>query len=617
LDHQSPENETNLIGELQKLEIFSGLDDEQLGEIAAIVKTKSCSRGEAIITEGEQDNNFYVVLSGCFEIHLGAKNLTLANIGVGQPIGEVGFIAEVARTATVTAIRESIVLVLEKVEFDVVCKDNPKIWHAISVALARRLLISNLGEGGYRKSTPNTIAIIPAGSNGIPVEFISQFMAGFSTQANVLLIDSKSISQHFPSNKNNNEHALARFLNTLENRYDHIVYLSDNDLTEWSAVAIKQADLVISVGRHDNSCKKPVALNKIETFVGTLHKSDSQRLILLHRKKYAIQGTAHWLRERLVKMHHHVANGNKNDFLRLARFIEGKAIGFVASGGGALCCAHIGIYKALLQSGMNFDIIGGTSGGAAMAAAFAFGIDPDEVERQTYDMFVTRKALGRYNIPIFSLLDHRFFDAELRRLYGNARIEDFWIPYFAVAADLTNANATNIRYGPIWQAIRASSALPALLPPFYTRDGEMLVDGGLVDNVPIGAMHELKEGPNIVVSFEESRCERFLVDYDSIPSRLGLLRMALMQKGRQRLRSTPSLNDALIRALLANRQDFRANIRDEDILLVPDLPEEVGFMDWQHSALLRDFAWEWTRNELERLRETGDATIERINKICR
>ena len=393
--------------------------------------------------------------------------------------------------------------------------------------------------------------------------------------------------------------------------------MSDNDLTEWSAVAIKQADLVISVGRHDNSCKKPVALNKIETFVGTLHKSDSQRLILLHRKKYAIQGTAHWLNERLVKMHHHVANGNKNDFLRLARFIEGKAIGFVASGGGALCCAHIGIYKALLQSGINFDIIGGTSGGAAMAAAFAFGIDPDEVERQTYDMFVTRKALGRYNIPIFSLLDHRFFDAELRRLYGNARIEDFWIPYFAVAADLTNANATNIRYGPIWQAIRASSALPALLPPFYTRDGEMLVDGGLVDNVPIGAMHELKDGPNIVVSFEESRCERFLVDYDSIPSRLGLLRMALMQKGRQRLRSTPSLNDALIRALLANRQDFRANIRDEDILLVPDLPEEVGFMDWQHSALLRDFAWEWTRNELERLRETGDATIERINKICR
>jgi len=616
LDHQSPDKEPNLIGELQKLEIFAGLDAEQLGEIAAIVKTKSCSRGEAIITEGEQDNNFYVVLSGCFEIRLGNNNIALANIGVGQPIGEVGFIAEVARTATVTAIRESIVLVLEKNAFDVVCRDNPKIWYALSVALARRLLISNLGEGGYRKSTPNTIAIIPAGPNGMPAEFISQFIAGFSKQAKVLLIDSKNISQHFPPSKNTNEHALARFLNTLENRYDHIVYLSDGDLTEWSAVAIKQADLVLSVGRHDNNCKNPVPLNKIEAFVGTLHRSDSQRLILLHQKKYAIQGTANWLKERTVKMHHHVADGDQEDFLRLVRFIEGRAIGFVACGGGALCCAHIGIYKALMQSGIKFDMIGGTSGGAAMAAAFAFGVDPDEVEHQTYDMFVTRKALARYNIPVFSLLDHRFFDAELRRLYGNTRIEDFWIPYYAVAADLTNATATNIRFGPIWQAIRASSALPALLPPFYTRAGEMLADGGLVDNVPIGAMHEIKDGPNIVVSFEESRCERFLVDYESIPSRLGLLRMALMQKGRQLLRSTPSLNDALIRALLANRQDFRANIAEDDILLVPGLPEEVGFMDWQHSALLKDFAWQWTHKELSRLKETGNPTIRRIDNIC-
>ena len=617
MDHQISDNKNNLLIELQKLEIFSGLEHNQLEEIAAIVKTKSCSRGEAIIKEGEGDNNFYVVLSGCFEIRVGVDNITLANIGVGQPIGEVGFIAGVARTATVTAIRESIVLVLEKAEFDVVCENNPKVWHAISVALAKRLLTSNLGEGGYRKPVPNTIAVIPAGPDNIPEGFVSQFMAGFSKQAKVLMLDSDNISQHFPSYHKNKENALARFLNTLENRYDHIVYLSDKSLTEWSAVAIKQADLVISVGSHDNSCKKPVALNKIEAFVRTLHKPETQRLVLLHPRRYAIQGSGYWLEERSVKMHHHIASGSENDFLRLVRFIEGRAVGFVASGGGALCCAHIGIYKALQQSGVNFDIIGGTSGGAAMAAAFAFGIDPDEIERQTYDMFVTRKALGRYNIPMFSLLDHRYFDAELRRLYGKARIEDFWIPYFAVAADLTNANSTNIRYGPIWQAIRASSALPALLPPFYTRDGEMLVDGGLVDNVPIGAMHELKEGPNIVVSFEESRCERFLVEYDSIPSRMGLLRMALLQKGRQRLRNTPSLNDALIRALLANRQDFRANIGDEDLLLVPDLPEEVGFMDWQHSALLRDCALKWTNEELDRLKNTGDTTIARINEICR
>ncbi len=614
MDHRKTDNETNLVRELQKLEIFSGLKKNQLGEIAAIVQTKSCSRGETIIREGEQGNSFYVVLSGGFEIRLGAKNLTLAKIGVGQPIGEVGFIAGLPRTASVTAIRESIVLVLEKQQFDVVCKEHPQIWHSISVALARRLLVSNMAEGGDRNPTPTTIALIPAGPGEIPDYFISDFLSSLSNVAKVLSIDSGSISNHLQDTGKSDDD-LARALNSLETRYDHIVYLSDNKMTDWSAVAIKQADIVIAVGEHDNRSKTPIPMNDVEVFTQTIHKSDSQRLVLVHPKKDAIFGTSHWLASRNVKMHHHVAEDNCGDYMRLVRFIEGRAIGFVACGGGALCCAHIGIYKALLNSGIKFDIIGGTSGGAAMAAAFAFGSEPDDIERQTYDMFVTRRALGRYNIPVYSLLDHRYFDAELRRTFGSGKIEDCWIPYFAVAADLSNANATTISKGRIWQAIRASSALPALLPPFYTVEGEMLVDGGLVDNVPIGAMHDMKDGPNIVVSFEESRKERFAIEYEKIPSRLGLVSMAIGRKGRDKLRKTPFLNESLIRALLANRQDFRAELGDEDILLIPKLPEEVGFMDWQHSSLLMNCAQEWADTEISNLQKKGNRVLARIDDI--
>ena len=68
-------------------------------------------------------------------------------------------------------------------------------------------------------------------------------------------------------------------------------------------------------------------------------------------------------------MHHHVAANSAADVERLWRFLRGEALGYVAGGGGSYCASHIGIYKAFRDTGTAFDITGGTSGGAAMAAA--------------------------------------------------------------------------------------------------------------------------------------------------------------------------------------------------------------------------------------------------------
>ncbi|MCK9912434.1 patatin-like phospholipase family protein, partial [Microbacteriaceae bacterium K1510] len=81
--------------------------------------------------------------------------------------------------------------------------------------------------------------------------------------------------------------------------------------------------------------------------------------------------------------------------------------------------------------------------------------------------------------------------------------------------------------GDLFAAIRASGSIPVLLPPVYTAEGEMLVDGCLLDNVPIRIMHQLKSGPNVVVSFHIPELERFEVDYSTLPSRAELIRMTL------------------------------------------------------------------------------------------
>jgi hypothetical protein len=94
-------------------------------------------------------------------------------------------------------------------------------------------------------------------------------------------------------------------------------------------------------------------------------------------------------------MHHHVALHDALDVRRLYRFLSGCAIGFVAGGGGALGSAHLGVYKAFREAGAEFDILGGTSVGAAMMAALAYGVDPERVDEGTHNIFVKSRAFRR------------------------------------------------------------------------------------------------------------------------------------------------------------------------------------------------------------------------------
>ena len=122
--------------------------------------------------------------------------------------------------------------------------------------------------------------------------------------------------------------------------------------------------------------------------------------------------------------------------------------------------------------------------------------EAEHLERGTHEIFVRSRSFRRPTWPRYSLLDHKAFDRALAEQYGpDCRIEDCWRPFAAVATNLSTHDLELIRTGPLWQAVRASSAIPGLLPPFYTPEGAMLVDGCLIDNVPLASMHQLKSGP--------------------------------------------------------------------------------------------------------------------------
>lgn len=144
-------------------------------------------------------------------------------------------------------------------------------------------------------------------------------------------------------------------------------------------------------------------------------------------------------------------------------------------------------------------------------------------------------------------------------------------------------------------AVRASGSIPVLLPPVYTPDGRMLVDGALLDNVPVRVMREMKSGPNVVVSFETPADQRFDVRYEDLPDRIGLVKALLNPFRRARLPQAPGLAAVLMRALMANRAGFAQHLGPDDMLLSPPIPADMGPLHWHRHRELSALAYAWTK----------------------
>ena len=590
---------------LPLIEIFAQLDAKEMTELAARFETRPLKRGETLVKQGEPADALYIVVSGRFSVSRDGRRAPIAEIGPDQPIGEIGFITHSeSRTATVTAMRDSIVLRLARRDFEQLTSKYPMIWRSLAMTLAGRLAATTAAAPTPPDPRPRTIAIIRAGGSPQPTAFFLKMATIFEAAGKTLGLDSQTAPHAIKVGARMDSAAATRGLNELEAGSDFVLFLADPEPTAWSEKVIRHADLVLAVGEHDADHQP----NGLESLAAKFLQQDAARLVLLHSRRSRISGTSRWLNERRVAMHHHVALNSDKDFQRLFRFIAGEARGLVACGGGALCATHVGIYRALIENGFEFDIMGGTSAGSAMVAAFALGNSPEEIDGAIHDIFVANRAMKRYTLPRYSLLDHAHFDTQLRRYFGGIDIEDLWLPFYSVSTNLSSYRLHVHRRGDLWTAIRASASIPVLLPPIYTAEGEMLVDGALLDNVPIGAMHEVKSGPNVVVSFLLPEMERFNVDYDALPSRAALMRSAMNPLRRAALPAAPGLATVLMRSLMANRQDYNRHIGSDDLLLVPPIAADIGFLDWHRHQELMASGYDWTLNELQR-RATAQKAI--------
>ena len=172
-----------------------------------------------------------------------------------------------------------------------------------------------------------------------------------------------------------------------------------------------------------------------------------------------------------------------------------KRLGLALGGGGVRGMAHVGVLRVLEAEGIPIDCIAGSSVGSLVGAAYAAGIGSERLLQLA--MEIRWRDLARLQWSRAGFVNFEELESTLTGATGAPTFADLKIPYAAVAADLATAEVVIITAGPVARAVRASCSVPGIVPPVEV-DGRMLVDGGVVNNLPISITRQL--GADVVVA---------------------------------------------------------------------------------------------------------------------
>lgn len=554
---------------LLRAPLFSDLDSASMAAIERELTPLVLPGGAPLFHQGEPADAVYVVASGCLgvfrhdddDVTEGGPAL-IAEITPGNIVGEMSLLSHGKRTRSVAALRDSEVWRLSQESFDALTGHHPEVLPA----LMRNVALRNVMAPVKRRRQPRTFALLPAGPD-VPSGRFSVMLEGalghIGGSVQVLGQDSLSEAPEW----------FARC--EMDNAY--VLYRADPGLTPWTELCLRQADCLVVV--HNADTLEPTKLPfEIEAAQPGAVFHRRRELVMLHEGHDPKPGsTTSQLAGGLYGQHHHVRLDLPSDFDRLARLITGHAVGIVMAGGGARAFTHIGVIKALRAAGVPIDQVGGTSMGAIVAAAVAARWSDAELAERFRRSFVAANPLSDYTMPFVSLFGGRRVTALLRSAFGELDIEDLVLPFYCVTANLTTATADTHTTGKLWRWLRASVSLPGVLPPFNDA-GQVHVDGGVIDNLPVRVMRRQGRGLTLAVDIDTGGALSAGAGVEEPWSAWEFFRRLVWK--REETLPIPSIVRILLRSALvssaARAQEDRAAA---DLLIVPPM-DRIDLLDW-------------------------------------
>lgn len=478
---------------VQKTGFLTTLTDEQLIHFLTTLRKMTIQTGETLIEAEETGTNFYILIHGRLRVY-SDENHKIADILSGDLIGEISPLLQTSRSHTVKAARDSIILEIDQKAFQFLEKTYPsEILRLAKLSLLR--LRSSAGRPLEPGEKVETIALVPASTSSLE-DFSLELKKELNTFQNATLIKESHLIEKFGRQPYNQriEQEIIKWMNDLENEANFVIYIGDGSNSDWNKRIIRSADRVLLIAESD----LPKGLNPSERFIYSLKQEVKPfiDLVIIHPETTVnVKGTAVWLENRPVNVHHHMKKGYPPHLRRLVRFLTGKAVGIILSGGAAKAIGHLGVLKAIEEMNIPIDFIAGTSMGAVISAGYAtFGLETCLKINQTFiQNYSTLPTL-----PIQAFLTGKTEERLFRAQWDDICIEDLWTHFFCVATDISDYKVKTLRYGEVWKALRATISMPGILPPIYTQEGEILVDGGVLNNLPVDLMRPLLNGGIII-----------------------------------------------------------------------------------------------------------------------
>ncbi|WP_338451945.1 patatin-like phospholipase family protein [Niallia oryzisoli] len=202
-------------------------------------------------------------------------------------------------------------------------------------------------------------------------------------------------------------------------------------------------------------------------------------------------------------------------------------IGLALGSGGARGFAHLGVIKVLVENGVPIDFIAGSSMGSLVACFYGAGIEMNRLYKLSTAF--KRKYYLDFTVPKMGFIAGNRVKELIRVFTKGKRLEELMIPVSVVATDLMTGEKVVFQEGPIAEAVRASISIPGIFVP-EKQNGRLLVDGGVVDRVPVSVVKEM--GADIVIAVDVSRVKTnadISTIYDVIMQSLDIMQMELVE----------------------------------------------------------------------------------------
>jgi NTE family protein len=393
--------------ERAEIPFLAGLDRDADNAIRSRMTSVAVAGGRTLFEEGDEADALYTLVSGAVGLSThdprDGSVRRLFRLAPPDSVGELALLAGEPRSVTATALRDSRLLRLSHAAFEDLITRHPGTLLYFARILATRLTTAHTGVTlGH---APRSFAVL-AVTEGLDTAPFGRRLARALDEA---LPGRTGCLTEWPPE------ADEAWFHRYEQAHDRTVFVAHRIDCPWCQLCLRHADHVLLLAEPGAPPRPGAAAylasirsDWIRMDLAVAQPADARLPRPLHPEVAALP----------FALRLQVRENHDGDFARLARIASGHARALVLGGGGARGLAHLGVLRVLAETGLDIDLVGGTSMGSILAASVAMDLSLDEIETHTVASFVGRNPLDDYTLPFHALTRGGKVDAGLAERFG-------------------------------------------------------------------------------------------------------------------------------------------------------------------------------------------------------